>query len=437
MTRALPLSILAGTLLMMATACTGTVVCASESCAHDSGAHDSGALDSGALDSGALDSGTLDSGTLDSGTLDSGTLDSGTLDSGTLDSGALDSGALDSGALDSGALPLWRRGLALNQWSEIPGTSGAGGAAVDAWGALAENKTTAELYIAASGGHSDSSDNRVVSISLMVDAPAWVLRHVSSPNPVADVLYYPDGLPTSRHLYHHLHYLPAFNAVLLGGCRFGFGGGTPTGPGMDAFDLSTNKWLPRNTFADITPFNEYVVEIDQTGAAWTPSGLRFVASTNTWSKPGTGVGLGRFPHATAPARSSIFSLQFGDGQGFDLNLGVVARRLNTTTGNSEAITFNPSPALTQFTAAQPNYAGMDYDAANDRFLFYSGGEPGTVYVITPNTSTTWDISLLPTTGVPGAPGGAGVNKRFRYLPSLAGFVLLPRSGTNLFFLRTR
>lgn len=335
-------------------------------------------------------------------------------------------------------LPTWRQNAQLLQWTEIPNTSGAGGAAIDAWGALAENKATGELYIAASGGHSDSADNRVVSLSLMAEAPTWTSRHPGSSAVMTDVLYYADGLPTSRHLYHHLHFLPASNTVLLGGCRYGYGGGTPTGPGMDAFDLTTNQWLPRQTFADITPFNSYVVEIDASGNAWTTTGNRFVPSTNTWSTPGTGPGLGRFPHATAPERKLIFSLQHGDGQGYDLNLGVVARKLDTTTGNSVAITLEPSAALTEFIAAAPTYSGMDFDAANDRFLFYSGGETGKVYAIAPNDTTTWSISVLATTGMPTmAPSsGSGINKRFRYLPTLGGFVLMPTRTSNLWFLRT-
>lgn len=334
--------------------------------------------------------------------------------------------------------PAWRKGIPANTWTEIPGTVGIGGAAIDAWGAFAENKATGELYVAASGGHSDSADNRVVSLDLMADAPTWVLRHASSTNVVADVLYYPDGLPTSRHLYQHLHYLPTKNAVLLGGCRFGYGGGTPTGPGMDAFDLASNAWLPQNTFADITPFDGYVVEIDGDGNAWTTSGLRYATATNTWSKPGSGPGLARFPQATAPSRKQIFALQFGDGQGYDVGLGVVARVLDTTTGNSVAITFNASTALTEFTAAQPNYAGMDYDAPNDRFLFYWGGERGKVYAVKPNATTTWDMSTLTVSGMPEATptSGSGINKRFRYLPTLGGFVLMPRRESNLYFLRT-
>ncbi|MDP2271229.1 MAG: hypothetical protein Q8K32_10895 [Archangium sp.] len=333
-------------------------------------------------------------------------------------------------------LPAWRRDAGTHQWIEIPNTSGAGGAAIDAWGALAENKATGELYIAASGGHSDSSDNRVVSISLMNDAPAWVLRKAPSASVQTDVLYYADGLPTSRHLYQHLHYLPARNAVLLGGCRFGYGGGTPTGPGMDLFDLTTNEWLPRMTFPDITPFSAYAVEVDGEGRVWTSVGQRFDPASLMWSPPGTGPGLGRFPQATAPSRHAIFNLQYGDGQGYDLNLGVNARLLDTQTGNSVSITFNPSQALTELTTAQPNYAGMDYDAANDRFLFYSGVETGKVYVITPNAGTVWELSVLSVTGMPSVSVGAGINKRFRYLPTLGGFVLLTSRSSNLFFLTT-
>lgn len=245
---------------------------------------------------------------LDAGSDAGSAVDAGeSIDSGT---GSIDAGIWDGGSVrDAGTYlePAWHIGIPLNTWTEIPNTSGAGGAHVDAWGALAENKLAAELYIAASGGHSDSADNRVVSMNLLADAPVWVQRHASSANPVVDVLYYPDGLPTSRHLYAHLHYLPTLEVVLLGGCRYGYGGGTPTGPGMDAFDLTTNEWIPRGTFPDITPFNAYVIEVDGTGAAWSASGNKFDPVTRTWSTPGSGTGLGRFPHATAPARNLMKS----------------------------------------------------------------------------------------------------------------------------------
>ena len=72
--------------------------------------------------------------------------------------------------------PAWLANKPLNTWFEIPNTAGAGGAAVDAYSGIAINERNCEILIAAAGGHGDSSDNRVVSISLGVDAPSWRVR---------------------------------------------------------------------------------------------------------------------------------------------------------------------------------------------------------------------------------------------------------------------
>ena len=336
------------------------------------------------------------------------------------------------------SLPSWMSGKAVGEWFAISGTSGAGGAGIDPWGGIAINPATSEIYIAASGGHNDGADNRVVSLSLASSTPSWTLRKASTWNgSEVNVLYYADGTPGARHIYYHIHYMASRNAILLAGCRFGYGGGTPTGPGMDLFDLSTNQWLPRYTLPDISPYTGYGVAQDTSGNIWTTSGVKFNATTNTWSQPGSG-SLGRFPSALDSSRNKIFSLQFADGQGYNPEFGVVSNRLDPTTGNSVSITFNSSAAFTQFTNAQPSYAGMDYDSSNDKFMFYHQGEPSTVYVITPNNTTVWDMSLLSTSGVTPtiAASGAGVNKRFIYVPALNGFVLLAKMSSDLYFIRT-
>jgi len=105
------------------------------------------------------------------------------------------------------------------------------------------------------------------------------------------------------------------------------------------------------------------------------------------------------------------------------------------------ITFNPSAALTQFLADKPAYSAMEYDPVNDQYLFYQGaaGSTSRVYVIKPNASTVWDMSVL-TLGagsiVPDAAVGAGVFNRFRYVAELRGFVLMSSGTSNLYFLRT-
>lgn len=329
-------------------------------------------------------------------------------------------------------LPLWARGVALNTWTEIPNTAAPGSCDVDAWGAFCVKPSNSELIIAAAGGHADSSDNGVYSIVLSSDVPTWVTRKTSS-TPTADVLYYADGTPTSRHLYHYIHYIESIDAVLLAGCRFGYGGGTPTGPGMDLFDLATNAYLARYTYPDI-PDTSYGVAKDGQGRIWTPTGRRFDPSDESWTA--TGATLGRFPVAYDSTRNLLFSMQYGDGQGYDSVLN--AKKVDASTGTTSTITINASAAYTAWLAATPSYAGMDYDAANDHFLFYHGAETGKVYVITPNSGTAWDMSVLTTSGTPAATpaSGAGINKRFQYVPRLSGFILQPRRDANLWYMRT-
>ncbi len=106
-----------------------------------------------------------------------------------------------------------------------------------------------------------------------------------------------------------------------------------------------------------------------------------------------------------------------------------------------SITINDGPALAQLKSDMPTYAGMDYDPDNDHFLFYCGqaGGEGRVYVVTPNATTTWDMSILPLgpgSVTPPAAPGSGVHNRFRYVPRLKGFMLLPNKMDTIFFLRT-
>ncbi|WP_395795054.1 hypothetical protein [Aquimonas sp.] len=340
-------------------------------------------------------------------------------------------------AAQGAAAPAWRLNRPALQWFSIPGTAGAGGSAIDAYCGMALKPATGELVIAAAGGHSDSADNGVYSLSLFDDTPRWRTRRVGSTQVQPNVLYYADGLPTSRHTYAHIHYVESRDAVLLAGCRFGFGGGTPSGPGMDLFHLGSDAWLPRFTFADITPFDGFGVVLDAGGNVWTTSGRRFLVAGNTWSRPGNGT-LGRFPAALDPGRNVLFSLQFGDGQGYDPQLGVVARVIDANTGNGSAVAFENNAALSAFISAAPAYAGMDFDPLLNRFCFYHHGETGRVYTATPGAGAAWRMDLLPTVGTPagGPPSGSGIQRRFLYVPALRGFVLLARAAADLWFLPT-
>jgi hypothetical protein len=343
----------------------------------------------------------------------------------------------------SGLLPAWRIGQAVAEARAISGTSGGAGAAINAWGTLPLIEGTGTLVSPANGGHNDSSDNRVTSIDLLADAPAWVQRIAPSPTVTANASYMPDGKPVSRHGYHHAHYISQRGRVMLFGSRGWYSDGGD-GFAVDGHTVSgTWAWDAAGEWTSSSGAQGYGTAHDPvTGNVWASgSGWRWEQATDTWTRPtGTSFPISwRWPAAYDSLRRRFFTLQYGDGQGFDLGRGVIASRFDPDTGAQVAITFNSSAALTQFIADAPEYAGMDYDPANDRFLFYDGrgARAGRIFVITPNSGTTWDMSILATTGaaIP-ATVSAGINGRFRYIPRLGGFIIMPDTASGIYFLRT-
>jgi hypothetical protein len=329
-------------------------------------------------------------------------------------------------------------GAAVGQWIEIPGTAGAGGAVL-AYSGFAYNELTNEILIAAAGGHLDSADNRVVSLRLTADAPTWTLRMAPSTLTKYDVPYYPDGKPTSRHVYSSLQFVPQVNRLMLFGCR-GAVGNAYTFTTVDAFNLDTNTWDPAGTWADTPIGDQGAVMVRGSGEVWSTNLSRWSPVTRSWTKPITNrtTDQVRWPIAHDSRRNQLFTLNWSDGMGFStqaMYATVVPCNGSVQTG----IAFTPSAALDSFIADKPTYSAMDYDPDNDRFLFYcgQGAGAGRVYMVKPNEGATWDLNFLATTGnLPPATPGDGVQNRFRYVSALKGFVLLPKGTSNLFFIRT-
>lgn len=328
--------------------------------------------------------------------------------------------------------PAWLVAQPAGTWLEIAGAAGVpGGLNMNAFCDMTIRQRDCRLLAAASGGHSDGASNAAAALDLLSDTPTWTLLRESTWDGVeVNVNYYADGSPCSRHTYHHTHYIESLDAILLAGCRYGWGGGTPTHGGMDLFDLATNAYLPRGTWPD-SP-GAYGVALDGEGNVWNQAGEKFDVVTKTWSKPGSG-SLLRYPAAFDSVRNRIFALQFADGEGYNdpvLN----ARELDPATGNSVEISFNPSDALTQFNADAPAYAAMAFCPVDGRFYFMHPGRMGTFYVVTPNASAVWDMALWTPAGT--APPTSGVLcKRLLWVERLAGFVLQGDQNQNLRFVR--
>lgn len=347
--------------------------------------------------------------------------------------------AVASGAFGGYNPPTWLAGRASNEFFAISGTSGYGSAILDAWGCLTLREDTSEIFVAAQAGHTDGSDNRVVSCDLTANAPSWTLRSAASSSFTNNASYNPDGKPGARHTYQHNHWIPQVGRVMMFGQRgrSSDGGDNYT---VDGFDPATNTWDASGTWSSLSAGRGFgAVKNASNGEVYTPQGWKWTPGTNAWTQPYTSFPFTwRFPAAFDSLRNQVFSLQWADGQGFAPNV-LNAGKFSTNSVSSAAITFNSSPALTQFINNTPSYCGMDYDPINDRFLFYDGATPGTVYVITPNAGITWDMSFVSFgagNSVPPASSSAGINGRFKYVPALRGFVLAPRASSSLYFLKT-
>lgn len=364
----------------------------------------------------------------------------------TNNGGLTNAGSPISFTTAASGVPAWLAGAPLMQWVPILGTSGAGGSIIDAFSGFTVVGT--KLYVLAAAGHTDGPDNRVVSIDLGADAPAWSTRIAASVSSQTDVRHYTDNKPSARHTYDNGFYVPALDRVFLVGCTYAYGAGNNYAA-VDAYQVTGNAWdYPGTTYADVPEGDgsgKRGAAFDGT-AIWSNTLRKFVPSTNTWTNPITTRVTGTdapLPLSYDSTRGQLFGITSRSGS-------LVASRTPVAGTQEFTVSFNASAALTQFTADQGWYAGMDYDPVNDFFWWYAGqtfdtsgnvlsNVPGRIYQIKPANSGNWDISLPTIAGTtPGSSpaGGQGTNGRIKYIPALKGFALLTKKADNIYFCRT-
>lgn len=342
-------------------------------------------------------------------------------------------------------LPAWLAAAAVGEWVAISGTTHAGSAGDP----TSDGRSTSRLaycgaglngedfILAASGGHGDYSGNEVTSIDLAADAPTWTLRIARTASVTADVAYYGDGRPASRHTYWSTHYSTTRSRLMLHRSRFVYGSGISLND-SNGLNLATNTWDADGTWTDGSTAgcrdandNCWAITNSQHSIRkWTASTDTWSADLGTWGSETLG-----YPMAHDATRDKLFSLSIGDGEGG--GSGVNAHRFSIDGATRDTIAFNASSAYTQFQADAGIHAGMDYVVATDRFYWYAGTSSASrVYVITPNSGTTWDMAVLSVTGVtPATIQGQGIFSRFRYVASLGGFVCMGSGAAPLNFIR--
>lgn len=360
-------------------------------------------------------------------------------DNYTAASGVTIYGGMDDPAI--GALPAWAAAAPLNAWMEIPGTSGAGGTSIESYSGWAK-LPNGKLAITLAGGHTDGVRNSTVIIDLMVNAPAWVEIGPPSPTHTYEVAYEEDGKPVCCHTYYSTMWVPTTNRLMRFGAIYVSISGNTSYFTVDGFSLDTNTWDPAGTYVNLPQ--------GQAGTGYNPITNKVLLSGGVqYYEPLTGavtniatggINMPRAPWTWDSTRNQFFGLCFGDNQEVSQHLGVVAVKVAGATAS--AITIAESAARTQFVADVPYYAGMTYDPVNDCYLFYCGSRAGTagrIYKVTPNNTTTWDMSIFSygSGGItPAQTVASGIMSKFTYVPELNGVVMMTTKATNLYFMRT-
>jgi hypothetical protein len=344
--------------------------------------------------------------------------------------------------------PAWAANAPLNAWMEIPGTAGADGSSIDAYSGFAVKQSTGEILIALAGGHGDGHDTRVSSIRLLDDAPSWKSPRrkeaATADIVLKDSAYYADGVtPSSRHTRYSTQYSALHDRIMFIGTTGVYGVGGTQFAASNGFSLQTNTWDAPGTWASSSNGAGTAQGIDDLGNIWTRT-QKWIASTNTMVNllPGGGTVWGPQGIAFDRVRRQMFSLQYGDNQGYSVFLGYQAKTLSEDLSSLRTITFNASAAWAEFQTIPFMYTAIEYVPLRDVFFLYDGassrGGPGTVWVITPNAGTVWDISKL-TQGagsvIPVATVPAGIQNKFRYVDALKGIIMLPSAGANLYYMR--
>jgi hypothetical protein len=383
------------------------------------------------------------------------------------------SGSTQSAQSGAGAIsfpvegaPLWLQGLAVNTWTEIPGSamansppsidpgraSGGITAIVDAWCGFSLDTRDSTVWGPGNGGHDDSHYNGVPKLVLSTDAPVWIevlpsnsASEFTLVDPVDGLSWnqprYSNGAPVSVHSYYCQQFIEARNKAV----RFGTPAAAQRGNSFkncDSFNVSTGVWDAESTIADLpvnngparavckNPITEDVFFFDENTSV-----LKWTQSTNTWSQINVGyppIDPGESASRYDTVRNRIFLLR-GTGSGSS-----ISHTFDPATGTFTAQTLSGAAASTVM-AATKGY-GMVYVPELDAYLVRLRAAGSAVYKIDASTFTTTTLSTtggdsIPTTfNVSGTP--ENVYGKFLYVPQYSGVLYIPSYSANAWFLRT-
>lgn len=342
-----------------------------------------------------------------------------------------DTGGSTTGSSTGGGVPI---PVSSGEWYEVPNSHMEDvkhnvmgpdmwdvSCVIDCWCGGAYD-TKRDRLVVWGGGHGQYSGNELYAFN--VDTLAWERLNDPSNPPGYDEAYGPDGLPSSRHSYNYLQYLPVTDSFYtFGGAAFY--PGIKSAPFVDRFDFDTNSWetnlgaVPQGAygyaFSAVDHSTGYAYQHGPYGSATL---ARYDAIVNAW----TTISVTGEPYirsgftATAafdPKRQKLVSI--GDGLTvWDIN------------GNS-AVASNPQTSGDN-SIENAGAVGFDYDPVTETFIAWGGGP--TIYSLDID-ALTW-TSFAPSGGDPGAESLNSTYGRFRYVPNKNVFVVVNAVDHNVF-----
>jgi len=364
------------------------------------------------------------------------------------------------------APPLWMT-AGIGEWAQIAGTTAPRELRDYSGVGVRDDATGVEVFSALAGGHSgNAANNRVMTLQLDTDQPAWIERMPASDpagtsvvRPV-DAAFVSDGHPLPRHTYVDVNWVPALGVYVVGGEASGSDGtgGYPDHWGFRPDGRMSGDWLPRGTFPDRPDYRYQLSANDpETGAffAFHNSArpgqyyqFNSRATPPTWTLhplSGTSAAPQRGGVTFDSRRRKLF--QLGGGGWFTPAAGTRSLQIDPATGQMVDIAFRPSEAWSEFQANGGAFVGsaLVYNPDVDCYYFYNGntgapplaGQGGRVYRIVPNDTVTWDMEFLETRGITPAdePNYSGVYNKFFYVARWQVLILVV-SNRDVYYLRT-
>ena len=308
-----------------------------------------------------------------------------------------------------------------------PGSVGVRGV-MDAWSGGAYDSIRDRLIVWG-GGHSDYSGNEIYAFD--INTEKWI-RVTNPSDPVQpSVLYYPDGLPTSRHTYGSLVFASGVDRFFSMGTGSAYGPtGYTNGKNIDAFDFNSNTWSTNvGTIPDSGNSLSVISAYDpSTGYIWTNSTLN-------------GGRLVKYDPVTRTATAHAYhAMEYYATAAIDPTRHIMVS-VGGYGGNRQFLVWdlnnpdNPptSPASSGATALETSQApGFVFDPVSNKFVGWDGGT--SVYVLDPDTWVWTRVDAAPTNTVtPTTPEPRGTYGRFRYIPSKNAFIVVNRTSDDVYY----